>query len=94
NGTALHVAAWFGRPDLVQTLLDDGRCGLETRDQTHNGTPLNWACHGATHCRPDDPVYVDVVKQLIAAGATVNVEPQDAGRPDVRAVLGTATEER
>ncbi|MEM1012833.1 MAG: ankyrin repeat domain-containing protein [Planctomycetota bacterium] len=100
NGTALHVAAWFGRPELVRMLLEDGRCDLEARDGSHGATVLSWACHGAVHCRRDDPVYVDVVQMLIDAGSETDIDAhaggstlhaQAAGRPDVQAVLASVT---
>lgn len=69
GGTPLHWAAWRADLAIVELLLEH-HPPLETRDPTHDSTPLGWAVHGSQYGwdrdRPDD--YGPVVRRLIAAG--------------------------
>ena len=56
NATALHWAAFHGNTAMVRALLDRGADPSVTED-THGGTPLDWAEHGSHHgwqCRTGD----------------------------------------
>ncbi|RRA98779.1 ankyrin repeat domain-containing protein [Larkinella rosea] len=48
GGTALHWAAWCGRPKLVNKLLEAG-AEINRRCIDFNATPLFWAVHGLKH---------------------------------------------
>jgi ankyrin repeat protein len=68
NATALHWAAFHGNPDMVQALLAAGADASE-REQTHGGTPLDWAEYGSLHgwnCRTGD---YDGVRRLLRPNA-------------------------
>lgn len=63
GATALHVAAWHGRPDTVDMLLAHG-ASTGVRDVTYDETPGDWARHGAIHCRTADAEYRAVAERL------------------------------
>jgi ankyrin repeat protein len=69
----LHWASFAGHTRVVKTLLKHN-APLEIRDRHFDGTPLGWALYG--WC--DRPLganhrgYYQVVKDLVAAGATVD----------------------
>ena len=95
SGTALHVAAWFGWPDVVRLLV--GRVPLDALDAHHGSPPLGWATHGAAHCRNPKGDYVAVARRLIDAGADpsapanrygATMREQAGDRDDVKAALG------
>jgi len=68
GGTPLHWAAWHGRAQNVALLLAH-RVRIDVRDGTYGCSALAWACHGSANCRQDDAGYIQVVDQLVAAGA-------------------------
>lgn len=41
GSTALHAAAWEGKPEAVRHLLDYG-ANLDRHDRHNNSTPLGW----------------------------------------------------
>jgi hypothetical protein len=71
--TGLHWAAYSGHSDIVKLLLKRN-APVEVKDQNFGGTPLGWALYGWCNPPPESrPAgYYDVVKLLIAAGATVD----------------------
>ena len=73
--TGLHWAAWDAHVDTLQTLLDAG-APVDTRDDTFGGTALGWALYawsgGGPH--PGDARYPEIVRRLVAAGATLDEE--------------------
>lgn len=70
GGTALHWAAWFGRPECVRVLLDAG-APVNVRDSNYGSSPIAWAAHGSSNSRPGhDDAYLAVVKLLATAGST------------------------
>jgi ankyrin repeat protein len=81
GGNALHCAAWEGSVDCVSAILryPAGRALVEVRESTHNGTPLNWCCHGSTNCGNRKADHGAVARLLIAAGARVDREMLDWG---------------
>ena len=48
GATALHWAAFHGNAEMVGELLRHG-ADPTLRDETYQGTPLNWAQHGTEH---------------------------------------------
>jgi ankyrin repeat protein len=74
GGTALHCAAWEGSVDCVAAILryPAGRALINTRETSHNGTPLSWTSHGSVNCGNRKADHAGVAKLLIAAGATVD----------------------
>jgi ankyrin repeat protein len=96
GGTPLHVAAWFGQPEMVALLIERG-APLDVRGDEHDNTPLGWATHGSRYSGDAEgrsAVYVEITERLLAAGAGFPGESdtfdraQHAGASDaVRAVL-------
>lgn len=69
GGTALHHAAWSGRPRLTQLLIALG-APVNMRDSTYGSSPIAWAAHGSTNGRlGHDADYCEVVTLLLDAGA-------------------------
>jgi ankyrin repeat protein len=68
EGTPLHHAAWFGRPDMVRLLLELG-APLDVRDRQYGSSPIAWAAHGSRHCRRADDAYCAIVEMLLDAGS-------------------------
>jgi ankyrin repeat protein len=70
--TGLHWAAYNGHADAVRLLLRHN-APVNVTDQTYGGTPVGWALYawagGGPHA--GDSRYYDVVKLLVAAGATL-----------------------
>ncbi|MFI5257763.1 MAG: hypothetical protein ACHQRK_10940 [Gemmatimonadales bacterium] len=87
SGSALHLAAWDGSVEMVETLLRDPRArGLvATRDAHHGGTPLGWCCHGSAQ-GTDHGDHGAVARLLLDAGAEPGDDGQNAS-PAVQAVL-------
>ena len=48
HSTPLHQAVWGNHLDVVRLLVERG-ARLDLRDRIHDGTPLDWAVHGARH---------------------------------------------
>jgi ankyrin repeat protein len=73
--TGMHWAAYGGCADTVRVLLRHNAT-VNIKDETFEGTPLGWALYawagGGPH--PGDSRYYDVVKLLVAAGATLAEE--------------------
>ena len=70
GGTALHWAAWFGRPACVRLLLDAG-APVNVRDATYGSSPIAWGAHGSLNSRPGhDDDYLAVIELLADAGST------------------------
>jgi ankyrin repeat protein len=78
RGTLLHQAAWFGRVDLVELLLDRG-ADPNARVETEYATPLGWAAVGSLYTpdHPDDTFsaphadHVGTARLLVDAGGTI-----------------------
>jgi ankyrin repeat protein len=68
GSTALHQAAWNGLVDAVRLLVDKG-APVEVRDTTYDQRPIDWAAHGAVHCRDAADEYAAVVAALRAHGS-------------------------
>jgi hypothetical protein len=70
--TMLHGAALGGHADIVHTLIAHG-APIDLVDDNYHATPLGWALHGwgyRSEGTPAEPYYA-VVRQLVAAGASV-----------------------
>ena len=87
GGTALHMACWMGHLPLVERLLAL-KVPIDDVDPTHGGTPLGWAAFGSVHRRAEGADYVGVIDRLIAAGASIGVAGNGAGRSMVEMADG------
>ncbi|HEY4307095.1 MAG TPA: hypothetical protein VGM82_21670 [Gemmatimonadaceae bacterium] len=87
-GNALHCAAWQGSAASVAALLahSSGRALVNSREPTHQGTPLGWCCHGSTNCGDPRADHAEVARLLIAAGAKVDPK-MDGCSDEMQAVL-------
>jgi ankyrin repeat protein len=68
--TGLHVAAYHGHADVVETLLRHG-AAVDVNDKTWGTPPLIWALTGWKGRPSPDARYYEVVERLVGAGATV-----------------------
>jgi uncharacterized protein len=69
GGTALHWAAWCGRPLLVEKLIEAG-AEINRICIDHEATPVFWAVHGLKNGGCDDPqATLECMKMLIEVGA-------------------------
>ena len=96
-GTPLHWAAWFGRTDMVELLLELG-APIDVRDSRFGSSPLGWAAHGSANCRDADDDYSRIVEALLDAGAGRDAatnqwdeEPESLASPRVAALLRERT---
>ncbi len=67
GGTALHWAAWCGRPVVVEALLKAG-AQVGTLCSDFRSTPLFWAVHGSKNHTSSDE-HARCVELLLKAGA-------------------------
>ncbi|KAI1135696.1 hypothetical protein F5Y05DRAFT_168773 [Hypoxylon sp. FL0543] len=67
--TPLHLAAYFGRPKIVEELLDKGAV-IDDAEEIHEQTPLHMAAFGG---------HVEVMKKLLLRGANANATANDIG---------------
>jgi ankyrin repeat protein len=70
GGTALHWAAWCGRPQVVKRLIEEGSA-LNKICIDYKATPLFWAVHGlkSDNNKNNLQAHLDCVRILVAAGA-------------------------
>ncbi len=80
GGTPLHRAAWLGRVASVRLLLEAG-APIDVRDRTFGSSPIGWAAHGSTNARHADEDYLQVVRLLADAGASVEASINKWGEP-------------
>lgn len=71
GGTALHCAAWEGSVECVNAILRHpaGRSLVHQADDTYQGTPLSWCCHGSRNCGNPLADHAEVARLLLSAGA-------------------------
>ena len=73
GGTALHWAAWCGRPIVVERLLQ-AKAELNKRCIDFKSTPLFWAVHGLkSGDKKDISAYLECIKLLILAGVDKSI---------------------
>jgi ankyrin repeat protein len=68
DATALHWAGFHGNPEMARVLLEHG-APVNLKGDRFDGTPLDWALHGAEHreqCSTGD--YAGVIAALRTAG--------------------------
>jgi uncharacterized protein len=76
GGTALHWAAWCGRPELVKRLLHEG-AEINKLCIDFKATPLFWAVHGLKSGDKNDlPKHLECVKILVQSSADKTI-PND-----------------
>jgi ankyrin repeat protein len=85
NSTALHVAAWQLRADLVQLLLERG-APVNARDDKER-TPLMLAVRACVDSYWTERRTPEPVRLLLAAGATTDGVAFPSGYADVDALL-------
>jgi ankyrin repeat protein len=93
GGNALHCAAWEGSVECVDAILRHarGRALIESRDTSHNGTPLGWCAHGSVNCGNPRADHAAVARLLITAGARVDPSMADGdGSEAFQAVIDAA----
>lgn len=79
GGTALHWAAWCGRPIVVERLLQEGP-EINRKCIDFKSTPLFWAVHGLkAGDKKDIAGHLDCIKQLLLAGADKSI-PNSNGK--------------
>ncbi|MFC5412194.1 ankyrin repeat domain-containing protein [Larkinella bovis] len=79
GGTALHWAAWCGRPAVVRRLIQAG-AEINTRCLDFKATPLFWAVHGLKRNENANvPDYTECVHLLLQAGADQTI-PNGEGK--------------
>jgi ankyrin repeat protein len=97
RGTLLHQAAWFGRVELVEHLLQRGADPNATVE-TDYATPLGWAAVGSRYT-PDHPNdsfsapdadYVGIARLLVDAGATIEFKDVEMATPPLSEWLADA----
>jgi ankyrin repeat protein len=88
GGSALHAACWVGNVRMVERLLAHGGVPLDSRDPTHQSTPLGWAAFGSVHRRARSSDYPAVVDLLVNAGADITAVGNGEGRTLVAMARG------
>ena len=77
GGTALHWAAWCGRPKVVEKLIQ-AHADINKKCIDYRGTPLEWAIH---NLKEDDKKeihsHLECIKMLLKAGADKNISHDD-----------------
>lgn len=77
GGTALHWAAWCGRPEVVEKLIQTGAV-LNKKCIDFQSTPLHWAIHGLkSGGGKDKQAYQKCVELLLQAGADKEIPDKD-----------------
>jgi ankyrin repeat protein len=65
GGTAIHWAAWCGRPIVVKQLIDSG-AAINTLCTDLKSTPLFWVVHGLKNASKSPLAhYTDCIKMLL-----------------------------
>jgi ankyrin repeat protein len=82
GASALHWAAWHGRPALVDQLVAWG-AAINERDDQFGSSPIAWAAHGSRYCHRADADYAAIVDRLAAAGAVLDAAINRSGEEPV-----------
>jgi len=94
DGTALHYAGMWGRPDTVALLLARGaEPNLMGGPAEHPGAALGWTAWGSRNLDPEGERvedYVAAARALIAAGASVSPGMAEIAADDVAVLLEEA----
>jgi hypothetical protein len=85
NSTALHVAAWKLRADLVQLLVDRG-AAVDAKDATGR-TPLDLAVKGCVDSYWTERRTPEPARLLLAAGASPEGIAVPSGYDEIDALL-------
>ena len=77
GGTALHWAAWCGRPKVVEKLIQ-AHADINKKCIDFQGTPLSWAVHSANEGdKKELKGHLECIKMLLEAGANKNISTDD-----------------
>lgn len=68
GATALHLACFTGRAEMVDILLE-ANAPLDPRDNMYDATPLGWALYAMTYMPSPYGSYPAIVRSLLKAGA-------------------------
>jgi ankyrin repeat protein len=93
DGTALHQAAWFGRPDNARLLIGAG-APLDVFDAIHESSPIGWAAHGSRFSGGADQrqeAYVALARLLLDAGSCLYYPDDANGERYLRRMMGDAS---
>lgn len=71
SASALHFCAWFGLTSVISS-LHNGCLNIDISERIHRKTPLMYACKSG---------HVDVVRQLLDLGASVNASSLSGETP-------------
>jgi ankyrin repeat protein len=91
GGSALHAACWVGNVRMVEAILTRGGVPIDSRDPTHQSTPLGWAAFGSVHRRAMGADYPAIVDRLVAAGADISAPGNGNGRTLLEMAQGNST---
>ncbi|MGA9576348.1 MAG: hypothetical protein WBV90_01900, partial [Terrimicrobiaceae bacterium] len=83
----LHIAAWFGRAEMVKFLLSRGSPIDIPAISPVESLPLSWASHGSGNCRNPNGDYPQVVRALLAAGADPSPDQAEMASPEVAEII-------
>lgn len=73
GGTALHWAAWCGRPKVVERLVSEG-AEIDRLCTEFRATPLFWAIHGLKNGGPGNRYHQEACARiLVEAGASKTI---------------------
>jgi hypothetical protein len=67
DATALHWAGYHGNPEMAQVLLEQG-APVNLKGDAFDGTPLDWALHGAAHRERGSTGDYDATVAALRAG--------------------------
>lgn len=87
GATPLHEAAISGYGEIVKALLRAG-AKHDIRDPHHHSTVMGWAMFGADFVQEPQGNYVETVRALLEAGATVRPDEHLSERKELRVLVG------
>ncbi|MGA7392447.1 MAG: ankyrin repeat domain-containing protein [Terrimicrobiaceae bacterium] len=89
GSTPLHIAAWFGRAEMVKFLLSRGSPIDIPASSPVESLPLSWAAHGSGNCRNPKGDYPQV-RALLAAGGDPSPDQAEMASSEVAEIIHAA----